>query len=113
MLTKLITLLSALYVSPATAKVNYRFPQFFKEGMTRDELFDHERLVSINAFAEEFRGWEDEVPDYPDAMKVINITSEVYKSQVMNSDKPWIISFLKKWKSQEHLIHSEEIYMNL
>jgi hypothetical protein len=113
MLTKLTTLLSALYVSTATAKANYRFPQFFKEGMTHDEIFEHERLVAINGFSEQFRGWEDEVPHFPDELKVINVTAEIYKTQVMNSNKPWIICFLKKWKSQEHLVHSEEIYMNL
>lgn len=79
MLTKLITLFSAvLYVS--TAKVNYRFPQFSKEGLSEEDLLSLDRLVEINKFAEDFRGWDDEVPHYPDELKVINITSENYKS---------------------------------
>lgn len=86
-------------MSTAEAKVNYRFPQFSREGMTHDEYFENERLIAINHFAEDFRGWDDEVPHYPKELKVINITSENYKSEILGADKPWIISFVKKFKS--------------
>ena len=81
--------------------------------MTEEEFKAHERIVAINKFSEEFRGWQDEVPHFPDEIKVINITTEVYKSQMLNSKTPWIMSFIKREKSQEHLKHSEELYVNL
>lgn len=37
----------------------------------------------------------------------------MYKSEILKSDKPWIISFVKKFKSMDHLVHSEELFQNL
>ena len=78
--------------------------------MTDDDYSDHDRLVAMNTLVEEFRGWHDDAPHLPDQVKVINITVQNYYSLVAKSDVPWIIAFVKKNKSQEHLVHSEELY---
>jgi hypothetical protein len=52
--------------------------------------------MAINTFVEEFRGWEDESPDLPDEVKVINVTSDIYKKQIVNSKTPWILAFIKR-----------------
>ena len=43
----------------------------------------------------------------------MNVTKESYYKEVLNSDTPWIISFIKRKKCQAHLVHSEEIYGSL
>lgn len=37
----------------------------------------------------------------------------MYYDEILDSKTPWIISFIKHKKSQEHLVHSEELYQNL
>ena len=60
------------------------------------ERINTTRLMAINTFVEEFRGWEDESPDLPDEVKVINVTSDIYKKQIVNSTTPWILAFIKR-----------------
>lgn len=38
------------------------------------------------------------------------MTSQMYYSEVLDSQTPWILSFVKRNKSMEHLVHSEELY---
>lgn len=44
------------------ASAKYYYPQFNKDGMTHDEIYEHDRLIAINKFVEEFRGWDDDAP---------------------------------------------------
>ena len=82
-----------LYVLSAA---KFRFPQFNKVDLSYDERINTTRLMAINTFVEEFRGWEDESPDLPDEFKVINVTSDIYKKQIVNSKTPWILAFIKR-----------------
>lgn len=108
----LIAVVSLLYVSFAQA-VQYRFPQFTRDGMQEEDRFDMARLEAINGFVEEFRGWQDDQPNTPPEIKVINVTTEIYKREILGSNQPWILAFVKKFKSMDHLVHSEELYQNL
>ena len=81
--------------------------------MTHDDYFETERLIAINTFVEEFRGWQDDAPKLSDEVKVVNVTAALYYDQIINSEVPWIISFVKKHKTQDHLVHSEEIFQTL
>jgi hypothetical protein len=65
-----------------------------------------ERLELINTFVDDFRGWQDDALNLPDERKVINVTTDIYYSQILNSEVPWIIAFVKKVKAQDHLVHS-------
>ena len=46
--------------------------------MTHDDYFVTERLEAINAFVEEFRGWQDDAPKLRDEVKVVNVTATLY-----------------------------------
>ena len=97
------------------AKVKYRFPQFFMGlDQTKEDWWHADnRLEEINKFVEEWRGWQDDAPKLPREMKVVNVTEDVYYAEVLDSETPWILSFIKRNKSQSHLVHSEELYQNL
>lgn len=70
----------------------------------------NDRLKTINDYVTEFRGWHDDTPELPKELKVVNITKEVYDREIYNSKTPWIMSFIKRKKTEAHLIHSEELF---
>jgi len=78
--------------------------------MSEEDRFEMPRLEAINNFVEDFRGWQDDQPNAPNEIKVVNVTTEIYKKEILNSETPWILSFVKKFKSMDHLVHSEELY---
>jgi len=70
----------------------------------------NDRIQKINNYVEEFRGWHDDTPELPPELKVVNITKEVYDNEIYNSKTPWIMSFVKRYKTEAHLVHSEELF---
>ena len=61
----------------------------------------------INQAQENFPGWEEDRLDMPVEKRVLKLTRELYYSEVLNSDKPWFISFVKTKKAKDHFFHSE------
>lgn len=43
----------------------------------------------------------------PIEKRVLRLTRELYYSEVLTSEKPWFISFVKIVKSKSHFWHSE------
>jgi hypothetical protein len=75
--------------------------------MTYPERRTKYRLEDINTFVHKFRGWQDDAEKLSDEVKVINVTAEIYKSKILNSKTPWVISFVKKTKTDKKFVHSE------
>ena len=61
----------------------------------------------IDEAQKNFPGWEEDRPDMPIEKRVLRLTRDLYYSEVLTSDKPWFISFVKTKKAQEQFWHSE------
>ncbi len=61
----------------------------------------------IEQASRNFSGWEEDRPDMPIEKRVMRLTRDLYYSEVLTSDKPWFISFIKTKKAKEEFWHSE------
>ncbi len=55
-------------------------------------------------------GWDNAPEGWPKERDVIHLSRELYYSEVLKSDKLWIITFVKKNKSQPQFWQSEFAY---
>lgn len=67
------------------------------------------RLDLIEEASKNFTGWDEDRLDLPVERRVLQLTRELYYSEVLTSDKPWFISFVKTKKSRQDFWHSEHL----
>ena len=106
-----------LFMALASAQRFSRYPHFFPEDRSSPTWWwDDDRLTHVMQFTtaeQSFYGWHDAQPDVADKYKVVNVTSEMYWNEICRSDEVWLIVFLKKQRTHQHIRHSEQTFMAL